>query len=492
MQSEDAYVSDEEELECPLCMEEFDISDRTFKPCPCGYQICRFCYNRIVNSETANGCPACRRQYSEETVEFKPLSAEEWKKDQQRIHTRKLKEKEKRESEIASRRHLSNMRVVQKNLVYVIGFSPKSADADLAATLRGNDYFAQYGKINKIVVNKKSHPNGQPTVGVYITYARKEDAARAVAAVDGTMNDGRILRASFGTTKYCSAYLRQQACQNPNCMYLHEPGEDLDSYTREDMSTIQHAAKAAEGMHANALAAHHMRRQTSRADSATTSNQEDAAVTLPPTVSWASLPRTNDATDRKEDSSKPDTLPASTKDTKIQSDIPLPPSQLETGIHPSELLPPPVMPGLNHSFLGSTIKKLLDGSYHFDISPRPMPGLTEQDIKIALSFPQLFTFHPRPARRPSSPGKNTTHARNNSRYAFAADAKPTSPGLVPPGLNAGLQPPGLPTIPSANEETPDFFSQLLKGGSSGQFEDSASIHRDKAGPSNNGTLPHGR
>lgn len=192
--NEDTYLSDEEELECPLCMEEFDISDRTFKPCPCGYQICRFCYNRIVHSEVSNGCPACRRKYTEEQVEFKPLSAEEWKKDQQRIQSRKLKEKEKRESDLASRRHLSNMRVVQKNLVYVIGFSPKSADADLAATLRGNDYFAQYGKINKIVVNKKSHPNGQPTVGVYITYARKEDAARAVQAVDNTTNDGRVLR----------------------------------------------------------------------------------------------------------------------------------------------------------------------------------------------------------------------------------------------------------------------------------------------------------
>jgi hypothetical protein len=28
-----------EEAECPLCLEEMDISDLNFKPCVCGYQV---------------------------------------------------------------------------------------------------------------------------------------------------------------------------------------------------------------------------------------------------------------------------------------------------------------------------------------------------------------------------------------------------------------------------------------------------------------------
>lgn len=37
---QDAYWSDDEEdLECPLCLEEIDLSDANFKPCPCGYQV---------------------------------------------------------------------------------------------------------------------------------------------------------------------------------------------------------------------------------------------------------------------------------------------------------------------------------------------------------------------------------------------------------------------------------------------------------------------
>ncbi|CAG8834353.1 14195_t:CDS:2, partial [Racocetra persica] len=111
--------------------------------------------------------------------------------------------------------------------------------------LRSHDYFGQYGKIAKIVVNRRnppastvpSTPPPQPSVGVYITYVRKEDAARAIAAVDGSNSDGKVLRASYGTTKYCTYYLRSMVCQNPNCMYLHEPGEEADSYTKEDLAS---------------------------------------------------------------------------------------------------------------------------------------------------------------------------------------------------------------------------------------------------------------
>lgn len=48
----------------------------------------------------------------------------------------------------------------------------------------------------------------------------------------------RTLRAQYGTTKYCSAYLRNETCTNKNCMFLHEPGEEKDSFTRQDLSSI--------------------------------------------------------------------------------------------------------------------------------------------------------------------------------------------------------------------------------------------------------------
>jgi len=43
---------------------------------------------------------------------------------------------------------------------------------------------------------------GQSSVGVYITYVRKEDAAKAIAAIDGSIWDGKILR--YGPNILCN------------------------------------------------------------------------------------------------------------------------------------------------------------------------------------------------------------------------------------------------------------------------------------------------
>ena len=152
-----------------------------------------------------------------------------------------------------NRKHLANMRVVQKNLVYVTGLSSKLAKEELIPTLRSQEYFGQYGRISKILISKRTTASKlvmgtqESAIGVYVTYYRKEDAARAIVAIDGTKgSDGKLIRASYGTTKYCTTYLRNLPCTNPACTYLHEPGEEADSFTKEDLSTLRHAAKDSE------------------------------------------------------------------------------------------------------------------------------------------------------------------------------------------------------------------------------------------------------
>lgn len=41
-------MSDDEDMDCPLCMEELDIADRYFRPCPCAYQV-RYLIITIIN-----------------------------------------------------------------------------------------------------------------------------------------------------------------------------------------------------------------------------------------------------------------------------------------------------------------------------------------------------------------------------------------------------------------------------------------------------------
>lgn len=105
------------------------------------------------------------------------------------------KEAQKAEADSLSRKHLAGLRVVQKNLVYVTGLTPTIREDRLLDTLRGPDYFGQYGKIVKIVVSKaRENAQHQQSVGVYVTFARKEDAAACIAAVDGSQNGDRTLR----------------------------------------------------------------------------------------------------------------------------------------------------------------------------------------------------------------------------------------------------------------------------------------------------------
>ena len=49
-----------------------------------------------------------------------------------------------------NRRHLSDVRVVQKNLVFIVGLSQRLADVEI---LKKSEYFGKFGKILKVVIN---------------------------------------------------------------------------------------------------------------------------------------------------------------------------------------------------------------------------------------------------------------------------------------------------------------------------------------------------
>ncbi|KAI9712500.1 MAG: hypothetical protein M1812_006916 [Candelaria pacifica] len=316
---QDSFIDDSDDA-CPLCVEEFDLSDKNFKPCPCGYQVCQFCFNNIKNN--MNGlCPACRRPYDEKNIEWKVVSPEEVARFKAEVALQakkkavaRQKEVQKREVETLNRKHLAGLRVVQKNLVYVVGLNPRIPEEDLLQTLRGDQYFGQYGKIIKIVVSKKEGAHSNQSMGVYVTFERKQDAASCISAVDGSRNGDRTLRAQYGTTKYCSAYLRNEPCTNRSCMFLHEPGENDDSFTRQDLSSLnvvstQQPAQASSssttstGRQLNqppqpqpppqqapqiaAAAVQSMARQPSK-DGTTSSIESGDGSALPSSASWAS------------------------------------------------------------------------------------------------------------------------------------------------------------------------------------------------------------
>ncbi|CAH8846145.1 unnamed protein product [Trichobilharzia szidati] len=232
-------MSTEEKEMCPLCMEPMEADDLAFYPCDCRYQVCRFCWAKIINEE--NGlCPACRKEYnSEKPASYKPISESEESRCRSSRRRKEYMKKTKLNPEML--KILPELRVVQPNLIFVVGLPTWiSKDKDI---LKGQDYFGRYGKIFKVEVNQNQTfggPQGQPSFSAYITYYRAEDAMRSIRDLNQSTLHGRPIRVSLGTTKYCSQFLRGTKCTKHECMYLHELGDSAASFTKEEMQAGKH------------------------------------------------------------------------------------------------------------------------------------------------------------------------------------------------------------------------------------------------------------
>jgi hypothetical protein len=129
---------------------------------------------------------------------------------------------------------LASVRVVQQHVVFVLGLPLTLAKEEI---LRRPEHFGQYGPIVKIVVgHPASAPGRQASASAHITFQRSEDAREAIRGVDGIVLEGHQIRASFGTTRYCNAFLKGQQCTNPDCLFLHQ---EVDSQTVNKVSSPQ-------------------------------------------------------------------------------------------------------------------------------------------------------------------------------------------------------------------------------------------------------------
>lgn len=216
-----------------------------------------WCWHRIRESESGL-CPACRTPYGEDPHQFSAVDVAEVLKANKEKEEKAKKERERLRQQSSGnlnnnddetgamevpkdRSSLANMRVIRRNLVYAVGLPPNCATED---TLRRPEYFGQYGKISKIVLsNRKSDSaagggGGDPrraSASAYVTFVHKEDTLACILALDGFYLENRNIRASYGTSKYCSAFIKNVRCNNPECTYLHEMGATEDTFTKQEI-----------------------------------------------------------------------------------------------------------------------------------------------------------------------------------------------------------------------------------------------------------------
>ncbi|XP_038985112.1 general negative regulator of transcription subunit 4-like [Phoenix dactylifera] len=232
-------MSNQGEIHCPLCMEEMDLTDQLLKPCKCGYEMCIWCWHHIIEmaekDDTEGRCPACRSPYDKERILGRKISSERLaelnSEKKQKLQKAKLKTSEVRSD-------LTTVRVIKRNLVYVAGLPAKIADEE---TLRKKEFLGQYGKITKIVIARDVGTNrlfpSFCTSVVYVTFSKEQEALRCIEVVNGFILDGRPLKACFGTTRYCHAWLKNMPCRNPHCFFLHDAGPQEDICNKDEVAS---------------------------------------------------------------------------------------------------------------------------------------------------------------------------------------------------------------------------------------------------------------
>ena len=79
----------------------------------------------------------------------------------------------------------------------------------------------EYDYFKNDLSKKINQENNKEVYSVYITYKNNIEAACAILCVDSLLIFGKIIRAFFGTTKYCNYFLNNKTCPNlKKCMYI--------------------------------------------------------------------------------------------------------------------------------------------------------------------------------------------------------------------------------------------------------------------------------
>jgi hypothetical protein len=129
---------------------------------------------------------------------------------------------------------LSKQRIIQKNLVHLLGFPDSMYNENL---LLSPEYLGQYGSITKIsLVSKEDKGTNQKINSAYITFETSLQAAYCILTIDSIKLNNQTVRAFFGTTKYCIHFINNYRCFNQDkCMFLHQiadPSDIIDENTK--------------------------------------------------------------------------------------------------------------------------------------------------------------------------------------------------------------------------------------------------------------------
>eukprot|EP01083_Nonionella_stella_P291502 991870_1 len=211
---------------CPLCIEEFDITDKTFRPCKCGYQMCVWCWSKIVDMDNPR-CPHCREPYNPNEV-YQPDDKESFEREiqeslvkqrKEKAHKKRLRKKERHKHDVFA--PAPGVYVLSRRTLTCSHIQPELCNEDSISK-----YFRPFGSIAEINIQNA----GAGTKIVYVAYKGQQSSAKAVAALNGKDVDGHIWRIYRSSSRYCGSFQNGKPCRKPYCTFLHARGKPEDVY----------------------------------------------------------------------------------------------------------------------------------------------------------------------------------------------------------------------------------------------------------------------
>jgi hypothetical protein len=129
---------------------------------------------------------------------------------------------------------LEQLRVRQKNIVYIIGLPVSLCNAKL---LKSNKWFGKFGAISRICFNTSPKCVKANSIPTFVTYVEERDALQAIRRMNlYCLADGTRLKTNFGRTKYCPLFCRKEACLNEKCKFLHAWADHDDIITEQEIT----------------------------------------------------------------------------------------------------------------------------------------------------------------------------------------------------------------------------------------------------------------
>merc|ERR1719242_2787216 len=166
-----------------------------------------------------------------------------------------------------SAEELINIKIRKRNVCYVVGL-PIHVATEIK--LRSNEWFGQFGNIATIAINRNSKSIQANSIPAHITYDNDISALNAINFCNKFIfNDGRKLKATFGTQHYCRWFIAaNKKCTNVFCGFRHSWCRHSDIITQKDIAdfkaipagayTSRNIENQPMGLRSDSFSAHHM------------------------------------------------------------------------------------------------------------------------------------------------------------------------------------------------------------------------------------------